>query len=364
MPGDAEFGGAPRLPQPFGAPVLRAVARTVPEDFQVEELPAFEPSGAGEHLLLEIEKRGLTTSEAAGRLARWAGVAPMAVGYAGLKDRHALTRQRFSVHLPSRVAPALEGLDTSGLRVLSAHWHARKLPRGALAGNRFTLLLREVAGEREGIERRLTEIATRGIPNYFGEQRFGRDAGNLEAARRMFAGQRVRREQRSLLLSAARSALFNAVLAERVAAGCWDRGLDGEVWMLDGSHSVFGPEPETAELRERATRLAIHPTGPLWGQGTLRGQGQAREFESRAAAALADLCVGLEAAGLRQERRALRVRVADPSWDWPAADRLRLAFTLPPGCYATSLLASLGQAVPSAGAGHPGRSAADSAGVR
>lgn len=364
MPSDAEFGGARGLPQPFGPPVLGAVVRAVPEDFQVEELPAFEPSGAGEHLLLEIEKRGLTTAEAAGRLARWAGVAPMAVGYAGLKDRHALTRQRFSVHLPARVAPALEGLDGGGLRVLSAHWHARKLPRGALAGNRFTLLLREVVGERTDIERRLAEIAARGIPNYFGEQRFGRDAGNLEAARRMFAGQRVRREQRSLLLSAARSALFNAVLAGRVAAGGWDRGLDGEVWMLDGSHSLFGPEPETPELRERAGRGAIHPTGPLWGCGALRSQGQAREFESRAAAALADLCAGLEAAGLRQERRALRVRVADPGWQWPAGDRLRLEFTLPAGSYATTLLASLGEAVPSVGAGHPGHPPADTAGVR
>lgn len=344
---------SPLLPQPFGPPVLRAAIRAVPEDFQVEEVPAFEPSGTGEHLLLEIEKRGLTTAEAAGRLARWAGVAPMAVGYAGLKDRHALTRQRFSVHLPARAAPALEGLDGDGLRVLSVHWHARKLPRGALAGNRFTLLLREVAGAREGIERRLAAIAARGIPNYFGEQRFGRDAGNLEAARRMFAGQRVRREQRSLLLSAARSMLFNTVLAERVAAGGWERGLEGEVWMLDGRHSVFGPEPETAELRERAARLAIHPTGPLWGRGPLRSRSQAREFELRAAAALADLCAGLEAAGLRQERRALRIRVADLSWQWRAGDRLRLEFALPAGSYATSLLASLGEAVPSVGAGQP-----------
>ncbi|WP_230939986.1 tRNA pseudouridine(13) synthase TruD, partial [Xanthomonas translucens] len=167
--------------------------RSVAEDFQVDEMPAFEPSGEGEHLLLTVRKRGMNTAFAARRLAQWAGVAEMAIGYAGMKDRHALTTQRFSVHLPKRVAPPLEALHSEDLQVVQSHWHNRKLPRGALAGNGFVLVLRQVRGERAAIEARLAQIAARGIPNWFGEQRFGRDGGNVGNALAMFGGRRVRR---------------------------------------------------------------------------------------------------------------------------------------------------------------------------
>lgn len=331
------------LPRAHGASVLSAVYRSAPEDFQVEELPAFEPSGSGEHLLLEIEKRGMNTVHAAKRLAHWAGVGEMAIGYAGLKDRHAVTRQRFSVHLPRRVAPALEALEAEGLRVLSSHWHARKLPRGALRGNRFVLVLREAVGDPDAVQARLQAIARRGLANFFGEQRFGREGDNVEAARRMFAGQRLRREQRSILLSAARSHLFNEVLAERVRRGDWDRGLEGEVWMLDGRHSVFGPETLDEALAQRAASLDIHPTGPLWGRGEPRCTGEVRDLEARLLAPYADLREGLEAAGLAAERRALRIRVTSLEGDQPAQGTWRLAFELPPGAYATGLLAELGE---------------------
>jgi tRNA pseudouridine13 synthase len=335
------------LPRANGEAVLSARFRLSPEDFVVEELPGFEPSGAGEHLLLTIEKRGLTTPAVAKRLAAWAGIAEVDVGYAGLKDRHAVTRQRFSVRLPKKVAPDLAALvgDDASLRVLESHWHARKLPRGALAGNAFVLVLREVRGERAAVEARLAAIAAGGLPNYFGEQRFGRSGDNVEQARRLFAGARVKREERSILLSAARSELFNAVLAARVAAGNWAEGVDGEVWMLEGTHSVFGPEVMTDELRERARRLDIHPTGPLWGRGALRSAGEAAAIEQAAVEAHADLRAGLESAGMNQERRALRVRVADLGWEWLADDALRLSFALPPGSYATGLLAELGDCV-------------------
>lgn len=330
-------------PRAHGEAVLDALFRAIPEDFRVDELPAFEPSGAGEHLLLEIEKRGMNTVHAARRIARWAGVPDAAIGYAGLKDRHAITTQRFSVHLPKRVAPDLSTLGGADLRVLGQAWHARKLPRGALRGNRFRLVLREVAGERGVIEARLRRIAADGLPNYFGAQRFGRGGDNVAAARRMFAGQRVHREQRSIYLSAARSALFNAVLAARVRAGTWAAGDEGEVWMLDGSHSVFGPVPADPALAGRAASGDIHPTGPLWGRGEPRCDGAVAALEAAALAPFADLRAGLEAAGLRQERRALRVRVADLAWDGPGEGRLSLSFVLPPGAYATGLLAELGR---------------------
>lgn len=332
------------LPRAHGAPVLSAMIRTVPEDFLVEEIDGFEASGAGEHLLLTIEKRGMNTAFAAKHIAQWAGVGEMAVGYAGLKDRHAVTRQRFSVHLPRRTAPDVDALQSDELRVLGQAWHARKLPRGALAGNRFELVLRAVQGCRDAIDARLQAIAGQGVPNYFGEQRFGRDGGNIANALAMFAGRRVAREQRTHLLSAARSELFNRVVAVRVVEGSWNRGLEGEVWMLDGSRSVFGPEPWSDALAERLAGFDIHPSAPLWGRGELRSSGDARRLEEEALAdptALA-LRAGLESAGLRQERRATRLRPQALSWEWLGPDVLALGFGLPPGAYATTVLAALG----------------------
>ena len=332
-------------PAAHGAPVLSARIRTTPEDFRVEELDAFEPSGAGEHLLLSIEKRGMNTAFAAKLLAQWAGVGEAAVGYAGLKDRHAVTVQRFSVQLPGREAPDVAALEANeGLRVLAMARHSRKLPRGALAGNRFVLVLREVDGARDAIERRLRAIASRGVPNYFGEQRFGRGGDNVGNALAMFGGRRVAREQRTHLLSAARSQLFNRVLGARVAAGNWDGALDGEVWMLDGSRSVFGPQPFDDTLAGRLATFDIHPTAPLWGRGALRSESGAAALEHEALADPESLALraGLEAAGLKQERRATRLRPQGLEWAWPDDAVLELRFGLPPGAYATTLLAELG----------------------
>lgn len=319
--------------------------RAAPEDFFVEEVPGFEASGAGEHLLLTVEKRGMNTAFAARRIAEWAGVDESAIGYAGLKDRHAVTRQRFSVWLPKKVAPDIAALRSDELRVLEHAWHSRKLPRGALAGNHFVLALRDVEGERESIETRLRTIAAQGVPNYFGEQRFGRGGNNVQQAVAMFAGRRVKREERTMLLSAARSELFNRVLAARVEAGHWNAALDGEVWMLDGSRSVFGPEAFTDDLRMRVEGFDIHPTGPLWGEGDLRSADAAREVELAAMQGdtAARLRNGLERAGLKQERRALRLRPQDMAWRWRDDGALELVFALPPGCYATTVLRELGE---------------------
>ncbi|MGO4551815.1 tRNA pseudouridine(13) synthase TruD [Lysobacter sp. 2RAF19] len=329
----------------FGAPVLRARMRATPEDFRVDELDGFEASGAGEHLLLTIQKRGMNTAFAAKRLAQWAGIAEMGVSYAGLKDRHAVTTQRFSVHLPKKVAPDLAALESDDMQVLHSTWHSRKLPRGALAGNRFVLTLRDVQGEHAAIEDRLRAIQARGVPNFFGEQRFGREGDNVAQALQMFEGRRVKREQRTLLLSAARSALFNRVLERRVGEDTWDRGIDGDVWMLEGSRSVFGPEPFDDALSARLASFDIHPTGPLWGEGDLRTTGAARALEE---AALDDaesraVRAGLEGARLKQERRALRLRPQTMAWEWPAHDALQLTFELPPGSYATTVLGQVGE---------------------
>lgn len=349
-------------PRAHGAAVLEARIRCTPEDFRVEELDSFAASGSGEHLLLTVEKRGMNTAFVADLLARWAGVRPVAVGHAGLKDRHAVTVQRFSVQLPGREAPepavleamAAESGTGQQLRVLGMARHARKLPRGALSGNRFDLLLREVRGDRAEIDDRLEAIGNRGMPNHFGAQRFGHGGGNIAAALAMFAGRRVRREQRGMLLSAARAELFNRVLAARVADGSWETGLDGEVWMLEGSRSLFGPAPLDGALAARAVAGDIHPTGPLWGRGDPPASGPARDCEAGALAgdAAGRLRAGLEAAGLDQERRALRVLPRELDWAWDDATVLRLRFALPPGSYATALLAELGP-VEDAGSADP-----------
>ncbi|HKN78056.1 MAG TPA: tRNA pseudouridine(13) synthase TruD [Lysobacter sp.] len=331
-------------PRAHGPAVLSARLRATPEDFRVDEMDAFEASGQGEHLLLTIEKRGMNTAFAAKKLAAWAGIPEMGVSYAGMKDRHAVTRQRFTVHLPKKVAPDLALLEADDFHVIDSAWHARKLPRGALLGNRFVLTLRDVVGERAQIEQRLQAIAERGVPNAFGEQRFGRAGDNVAQALAMFGGRRMKREQRTMLLSAARSALFNRTLDVRIADGTWDRALEGEVWMLDGSRSVFGPEPFDDTLAQRLAAFDIHPTGPLWGAGDLRSTEAVRALELRALddAESRALREGLESAGMKQERRALRLRPQDLAWGWLDDGALRLSFGLPPGAYATTVLAELG----------------------
>lgn len=324
------------LPYAHGGPVLRGVLRQQASDFVVDENLGFEPAGHGEHVWLVVRKQSNNTEWLARQLARFAGVAPMAVGYAGLKDRHAVTTQVFTVQMPGRDAPDWAQLGIDGVEVVAESRHDRKLRRGALRGNRFGITLRGVEGERAAAEQRLQSLLTHGVPNYFGEQRFGRDGDNLDKARAMFAGARVPRHLRSVLTSAARSHLFNAVLAQRVAGGNWCQALDGEVYCLDASHSWF-----VADGEDQSARLAqgdVHPSGPLWGRGALPSTGGAAQLEQRIADADKALCDGLERAGLKQDRRPLRVKPSGLAWQWLEDDSLRVSFELPAGCYATTLL--------------------------
>jgi tRNA pseudouridine13 synthase len=317
--------------------------RSVPEDFIVHELPSFEASGGGEHLLLTIQKRGLNTAFCAQEIARWAGIDERDVSYAGMKDRHAITTQRFSVRIPKKVSPDVHLLNNENCTVLDAVWHNRKLARGALAGNRFELTLREVVADKDSLEHSLQTIKACGVPNYFGEQRFGHEQANVDKALAMFEGKRVDRAKRSLYLSAARSYVFNHLLAKRVATGNWNKALLGDVWMLEGTKSIFGPEPLSEELLQRCDALDIHPTGPLWGAGELRSQDETLAKEMQLPHEFTELCRGLEKADLRQERRALRLIAKDFDWQFLADDVLKLTFELPPGAYATSVLAELGE---------------------
>jgi tRNA pseudouridine13 synthase len=331
------------LPKAYGAPLAQGRLRERPEDFRVEEQLGFEPDGEGDHLLLLVRKTGANTEWAARRLARLAAVSVSTVGYAGLKDRHAVTLQWFSIPRPRDEIPDWSALKDDDIEVLESHPHRRKLKRGALIGNRFEILIRDVEpGTTPGLDERLRSIHTRGIPNYFGEQRFGHDQSNLVRAHALFVGTagRVPRHQSGLWLSAARSQIFNEVLAERVRRDDWDKPVEGDCMQLAGSNSYFLPETIDGPVIGRCEEMDIHPTGPLWGKGELPSCGPIRQMEEGVAERFTTWCNGLGAFGLVQERRALRVPVADLTADW-VADGLTLTFSLPAGCYATALLREL-----------------------
>ena len=330
----------------FGKPTATGRLRKIPEDFCVTEIPLLEPEGEGEHVWLWIRKSTENTQWVAEQLAHFAAVHPRQVSYAGMKDRHAVTEQWFSVQLPGRDAPDWEALNSDTLTVLRHARHSRKLRRGALKGNHFMLRVRDIEGDDAELEKRLTVIAREGVPNYFGEQRFGRDGSNLHNAQRLFANPRLRfsRNKRSLTLSAARSFLFNQVLSHRVNTAIWNAPIDGDAMQLDGSHSFFIAETPDAELMARVQQQDVHPTGPLHGRGETPVRGACRELEQSVLGHYTDWSEGLETAGLKQDRRALRLRAQGLSWDRNSGGDLLLEFSLPAGAYATCVLRELLQA--------------------
>lgn len=316
-------------PHAHGMPAARGVLRADNADFQVEEVLGFALEGDGPHLWLWIEKSGVNTDWAAGQIARCAGVKKRDVGFSGMKDRHAITRQWFS--LP---APAGEvdwgSLEASGIRVLESLRHRRKLKRGAHNANRFVITVRDATG-LDGIDVRIDAIREQGVPNYFGAQRFGRNGDNVIRALDGARG--------GIYLSAMRSFLFNAVLAERVAAGTWNRLLPGEAVQLDGSRSFFAVD-ENPAIASRLQAFDIHPSGPMWGSGELPTRDDARDLELAVASRYPELCARLESAGLRQERRSLRLKVGNLECERDG-NQLRLEFELETGAFATTVLREL-----------------------
>jgi tRNA pseudouridine13 synthase len=316
--------------------------RSSPEDFAVEEVPLYSPSGRGSHTFVWVEKRLRTTEDVARELARRAGVPARDVGYAGRKDRVAVTRQWFS--LPEMdPARALE-LELPGARVLRAERHDHKLRTGHLRGNRFEIVLREVDAEmlaRAEVARE--EILRVGMPNRFGPQRFGRSGSNVEAARRLLRGGHVRGERRAarFLISALQAAVFNQLLCLRpVPLNQVERG---DIARKSQTGGLFLVEDEAIE-NLRAARFEISATGPIFGSRMPMPQGAVAEREATALEALGVPPLGElrppRGIRMRGARRPLRVRLVDLDMKLDG-DRLDLRFELPAGSYASVLLAEL-----------------------
>jgi len=325
-----------------GGPAGRGAIRVRPEDFRVTEDVGYAPSGDGEHLWLEVEKRGMNTVDVALRLARLAEVPVRSVGFGGLKDRNAVTRQPFSIQMPGREDPDWSTWGGAGMRIVDAARHHRKIQRGRLAGNRFELVVRALEGDRDELEQRLRQVAELGVPNGFGEQRFG--GNNIARAYRLFRGELRRKpskSKRGFYLSAARSLIFNQVLERRILAGTWNQMMDGEIVMLDGSRSTFAADAEDPDIQARCKAQDLHPTGPLVGEGESGVTGEAAALEGDVIAAQQELADGLARFRLKTDRRPLRMRVIDLEWDFESNSALALRFSLRSGCYATAVLREL-----------------------
>lgn len=319
---------------------IEADLRSTPEDFEVQEIPAYLPSGAGDHVFVLMEKRGRTTPDAVRALCQQVGADPKAAGWAGLKDRHAVTRQWISIW---GVTPQLvEQAEVEGVRVLETALHPHKLRTGHLRANRFRIRLRNLDSSRmNDLRKVLAEIETRGLPNYYGEQRFGREGDNAMVALQWVLGNAPRPRsgfQRKLQMSALQAELFNRLVAVRVQTSTLGQVLPGDLMKKHDSGGLF-LATDVEQAQARADAWEISPTGPMFGAKMRWPEAEARAREEAL----------LGASGLTREhlvkwkrlapgsRRFVRVRVPEVALD-ASGDAVQLDFTLPAGSYATILL--------------------------
>lgn len=341
-------------------PIRHAIYKSTPADFIVTENLSIEHTHDGEHLWLHITKVNLNTAYVARLLADWAGVPVRDVGYSGLKDRHAITHQWFSIRLPTKTVPSVAFGDFAkpylhdgeSIEIGEQVWHSRKLNRGTHKSNHFTITLRAITGDVHAIDDRLNQIKTGGVPNYFGEQRFGHDGNNIHRAEQFFekilASPKPYRpskktaERDSLLISTARSVLFNAMLDARVADGTWQTGMDGDVFNLDGTGSIFSADIDD-DIRARLISGDIHPTAPLYGAGTPKhGADVAVLYDTVLSRdEFAVFCQGLLKIDAKMSYRPLRLLVRLLTWRWADDASLVLDFELPKGAFATVVLSAV-----------------------
>jgi tRNA pseudouridine13 synthase len=345
------------VPRSVPAPRVDAEYKVSPADFVVEEVAAYRPSGDGTHTWLWIQKEGISTLDAVRELARALGRREKEFGYAGLKDAKAIARQWISIeHVDDN---QLAGLELPSIQILDVRRHNNKLKLGHLAGNRFRILLRDAdSAAAGGVLTNLQYLADHGVPNYFGEQRFGKRGANLDKGLRILqsgnpkrASHTMPRRLFNLLISAVQSEVFNCVLCARIET--LDRLQVGDVAWIHASGACFLVEDVAAE-QPRHDRLEISATGPLPGPKMLQAEGEVRELEERV---LEELELTYAAFGRvpykthEGARRPLRVPLGSPGVE-VVEDGLMISFQLPPGCYATTVLGEVLERTPWFGTGY------------
>ena len=334
------------LPRAFPNPTNKALYRQLPEHFQVNETLSFKPSGEGDHLYLYIEKRNTNTDWLAREMAQKAGIRSVEVGYAGRKDRFAVTRQWFSLHLPASKSIDPMTFQSRDYQVIEHTRHTHKLRKGEIAFNQFKLQLIEFEGDFSSFEKRLGLISEKGFPNYFGPQRFGHQSGNIDKARDMLSGKvRVHdRNKRSIYLSAARSYLFNLVLAKRIENNCWLEPIQGDLlWDEESqrlSESDLVTEFSEDILLQKVNSGQLTITGPMPGDGKNSVTDDTLVLESLVLAGEQSLYAGIANSRIQWQRRALRVIPTDVSSKENELG-VEITFSLRTGTFATSLLKEL-----------------------
>lgn len=326
----------------YGQPKVTGDLRSSKEDFKVFELLPFTPNGEGEHLLIKIRKIGLNTLAVVRQLAKYFSVKDNLVTYAGLKDRFAVTEQWFGIHLPGKQVYDLSDFNFDGVEILEYARHNKKLRIGSLSGNRFEITLRNVSDCNE-LARRWQAVSSFGVPNYFGEQRFGIDGGNIEKAKALFDGQKVKdKKKRGIYLSAARSYLFNHQINNRLLNEQFEQLIVGDVMMLSGTQSVFPLEQIDDDIMRRFNEQDIDITAAMWGAGNLMTKNAPLIQELKMKEAHSDFCYGLIKFGLKQERRRIRLTISDANIESNEEDAsVKVSFNLAAGCFATTVLREL-----------------------
>nr|WP_208293556.1 tRNA pseudouridine(13) synthase TruD [Zophobihabitans entericus] len=330
----------------YGTPQVTGDYKQNFEDFIVREDLGFEPDGAGEHVMVYLRKRDCNTTFVAEHLAKFAGIHPKNVSYAGLKDRHGVTEQWFGLHMPGKETPDFSQFTLEGCEVLTVTRQSKKLRTGVLKGNYFILVLRNVSNKEE-LEARLQQIQQSGVPNYFGEQRFGRDNSNINNALLWAKGEiKVKdRNKRSFYLSAARSAIFNDMVSERIIRQLDKKVLTGDAIQLAGRGSWFvvkADEVEQVQTRLEANELRI--TAPMVGDNALGSQLDALSFEESCLIEKWQPLLSLfKQERVETARRAILLQPEQLAWKWLDAQTIELNFWLNAGSYATSVLRELMQ---------------------
>lgn len=325
----------------YGKPTTHGLYKQQFEDFIVIEELGFELTGEGEHVLVYLEKKDCNTVFVAEQLAKYVGISAKNVSYAGLKDRQAVTQQWFSLHMPGKETPDFSKFDLAGCRILQITRHNKKLKIGALKGNRFKIILRNLT---DNIEPKLNTIKQYGVPNYFGEQRFGRDQNNITQAIKWATGEiSVKdRKKRGFYLSAARSAIFNDIVSQRIKQNIQQTVLDGDILQLSKSNSWFlSKTDELSLLQQRLQNGEINITAPMVGDLPLGTTSVALEFETNCLKHWSCFAELFKKERMETIRRSILLRPEQLEWQWIGENDIEINFYLPSGCYATSVLREL-----------------------